>query len=138
MGQIFLQPSKSNIQNYKHEEYLNCLSSNWKIRRAMIPLRCILSFALLCKFGQIVCSDDTCCSDLRCWEKCFEEPKDPVWRNAFNQIYKIIDGIRGLYSPCSRPRGTCFSLDSTVHAKWFERCPNDGVRNKISSHHCIN
>lgn len=82
----------------------------------MIPLRCILTIVLLCKFGQIVCSDEQCCSDLRCWEKCFEEPKDPLWRNAFNQIYKIIDGIRGLYSPCSRPRGTCFSLDSTVHA----------------------
>jgi len=82
----------------------------------MVPLRGIFFVVLLCIVGQICCSDDSCCEDLRCWEKCFEEPTDPVWRNAFNQIYKIIDGIRGLYSPCSRPRGTCFSLDSTVHA----------------------
>jgi len=30
--------------------------------------------------------------------------------------YKMVNGIRGLYSPCSRPKGTCFSLDSTVHS----------------------
>ena len=28
----------------------------------------------------------------------------------------MIVGIRGLYSPCSKPHGTCFSLDSTTHS----------------------
>ena len=32
---------------------------------------------------------DDCCHDLRCWEKCFEDVKDPRVRNAFNKIYKV-------------------------------------------------
>ena len=116
----------------------------------------ILKIVLLfCVAGQISAQwwkKEDCCYDLRCWEKCFEDVKDPLWRNAFNQIYKvyclfdwllfkswnisqrnsksthlssinakkiilqIVNGIRGLYSPCSRPAGTCFSLDSTVHS----------------------
>ena len=35
---------------------------------------------------------------------------------SFYITFKIIMGIRSLYSPCSNPHGTCFSLDSSTHS----------------------
>merc|ERR1712226_1093266 len=54
---------------------------------------------------------DDCCDELKCWEQCFTKPEKKEHKETYDKIYQIVMGIRSLYSPCSKPHGTCFSMD---------------------------
>jgi len=73
----------------------------------------LLSLALALNATGIFGCKDQCC-DLNCWEQCFADGSSGSYAAFYQQIYQIVQTVRNLHSPCSKPHGTCFLLDSSA------------------------
>lgn len=72
----------------------------------------LLSAALVLSSSEALGCSDQCC-DLNCWEQCFSD-QTPTNPDFYQQVYQMVQTIRDLYSPCSKPHGTCYLLDSSL------------------------
>jgi len=89
-----------------------------------------LTFALALNPAGVFGCKDQCC-DLNCWEQCFVDGS-PIHSDFYQQVYQIVQTVRSLYTPCSKPHGTCYLLDSSMPLTSFGNQLMDFERNLAS------